>query len=71
MTRLTNFFDGFTEAEDALYEADQRARGEWEKRFVSDLADKFHAWGMDMFLSQAQFEVLDRIVNRKGTRGRS
>lgn len=48
--------------EDALSEAEDRAKGAWEEQFVSDLRDRFDEYGSRMYVSDKQVEVLRRIA---------
>ncbi len=56
---VSDLYDNF---EDVLYVAGMKARGDWEKQFVEDLADKFDEYGERMFLSDRQDEILQRIT---------
>ena len=47
-----------------LGQAEEEASTDWEMEFVSSLADKHTQYGDDMLLSEKQYEVLERILNR-------
>lgn len=51
------------EFQDLLDSAEENASGNWEKTFVSDLQDKFEEFGIGMFLSGKQEDILNRIAN--------
>lgn len=63
---MSRVSDSYTdqEFEDLLDVADDQASGRKEQDFVSDMRDKFVEWGVEMFLSEAQQEWLERIANR-------
>ena len=52
------------EFEDLIGEADSNAKGEWEETFVSDMQDKYEEFGGEMFLSEKQDEILNRIASK-------
>lgn len=51
--------------EEALDEAEDKARGNWEEQFVADLREKFSRFENLMFVSDRQVEMLMKIVDRK------
>ena len=62
---MTKVYDHYSdrEFEDMLGEAEENASGDWEETFVSDLRDKFAEYGMSMYLSDKQKDILERIAN--------
>jgi len=52
------------EFEDLLDEAESNARAGFEQGFVSDIRDKYDEYGPEMFLSDKQNEILERIAER-------
>lgn len=53
---------GENEFLDILVVAEDEASGTWERTFVSDMKDKFFEYGLSMFLSEKQREILERIA---------
>lgn len=62
MTKVRDLYDE-REFTDLLDEAEDNASGSWEKTFVSDMRDKFEEYGIGMFISDKQDEILQRIAN--------
>lgn len=46
-----------------LQEAEAFASTEWDMEFVSDLKDKYEAYGSNMYISAKQIQQLERIAN--------
>jgi hypothetical protein len=44
--------------------AGNKANGAWEEQFIEDMLQKYEKWGMDLFLSLRQQEILEKIANR-------
>lgn len=47
------------------------ARGDWEKQFTQDIGDKFQRYGLGMYLSEKQLEILRRIGGLSGRQHRA
>jgi len=47
--------------EDLLEDADSNAGNDWEMEFVSGINEKYEQYGAEMFLSEKQREILERI----------
>jgi hypothetical protein len=52
------------EFEEIINQALTNARTEWEMQFVDDLYAKWEQWGMDVFITQRQADVLYRLGGR-------
>jgi len=63
MSKVRDHFDDEADFERLLDDADRYAAGEWQEEFVSDLRDRFEEYGMGMYLSDRQLEILERIAN--------
>lgn len=48
--------------EDLLSEAESRAVRDWDTQFLDDIRSKFDEYGDDMYLSELQFEQVERIA---------
>lgn len=62
MSKVRDSYDE-REFKDILDAAEDNASGNWEETFVSDMRDKFDEYGLSMFLSDKQQEILERIAN--------
>ena len=62
MTKVRDLYDE-TEFQDILDSADENASGAWEQSFVSDMQEKFDEYGLSMFISDKQQEIIERIAN--------
>lgn len=58
-----DFFDDEREIEDMISEAEANASNAWEDNFVEGLRDKFDQYGIRMYLSDKQHEILERIAS--------
>lgn len=47
---------------DILADASFNAETDWEMGFVSDMEVKFAEYGSEMFISEKQLEILERIA---------
>jgi hypothetical protein len=63
--RITSFFDSDKEVIEALEIAEGQASTSFEIGFVKDLKARFDRFAMDSFMSEKQFAVLDRLVNKQ------
>lgn len=63
MSKVADFYDDADDFERDLDSAGQAAVTEREIDFVSDLRDKFEEWGAKMFLSDAQYGWLQRLID--------
>lgn len=50
------------EFHDLLHAAKEKAKSDWERNFVDDLAKKFMRFSTRMFLSERQQDSLERIA---------
>ena len=48
--------------EELLASAEENASSDWETEFVSSLQERYEQYGINMFLSEKQDEVLRRIA---------
>lgn len=48
--------------EELLASAEENASSEWETEFVSSLQERYEQYGINMFLSDKQDEILKRIA---------
>lgn len=57
--------DSYThdEFEEILDDAEMNAANDWEESFVSDMKQKFEQYGIRMFISERQIEIIERIAN--------
>lgn len=51
------------EFEELIDDAEMNAANDWEEQFVSDIKAKFEDYGIRMFVSDKQREILERIAN--------
>lgn len=51
------------EFEEILDDAEMNAANDWEEEFVSDMKQKFEQYGIRMFISERQIEIIERIAN--------
>jgi hypothetical protein len=51
------------EFEEILDDAEMNAANDWEEEFVSDIKLKFKQYGIRMFISERQIEIIERIAN--------
>ena len=63
MSKLLDHFDSVVEFEELLAEADEQAVTTWQEDFVSDMKDRYEQYGTEMYLSDPQKDVLERIAN--------
>lgn len=54
--------DHFTRPEDAIYQAQRNAKSSWEMEFIDDLEERFETYGDNMFLSERQLKILERLI---------
>lgn len=66
--KAKDVFDCESDLEDLIDEADGNAVGYWEEEFVSDMRDKFDEYGLRMFMSDKQKDILDRIASGESHR---
>lgn len=52
------------EFDDLLGQAEGNAKSTFEEEFTSDMRDKFDEFEAEMFLSEKQDEILNRIANK-------
>jgi len=64
MSDILDFYDEGEEFEEVLINAETNAKGEREIEFVDSLRDRFEEYGEFMYLSEAQYEWLERIANK-------
>lgn len=50
------------EFEEILDDAEMSAANDWEEEFVSDIKLKFKQYGIRMFISERQIEIIERIA---------
>lgn len=48
--------------EELLASAEENASSEWETEFVSSIQERYEKYGTNMFLSDKQDEILNRIA---------
>lgn len=63
-TKAQDFFESDAAFEYMLGEAEEKAQGDIEVKFVDDLAVRATQYGIEAFLSQAQYEWLKKISER-------
>lgn len=64
MSTVADMFDSIDEFDDLLSDATDRASGDWEIEFVSDIAQRYEDYEDRMFMSEKQIEILERIAKR-------
>ena len=60
----TTIADFFEDPADALADAKIQACTDWELDFVEDLCVAYDRWHADMYMTAAQAEKLEQIINR-------
>lgn len=60
--KASDLFDNEDALSMVITLARQMARGEWEKQFTLDMDDKFQLYGLGMFMSEKQADILRRIA---------
>lgn len=57
--------DNYThdEFQELIDDAEMNAANDWEEQFVADISNKFEEYGIRMFISEKQREILERIAN--------
>lgn len=60
--RASDLFDSEDALSLVISLARQRARSEWEKQFTTDMDDKFQQYGLEMFMSEKQADIVRRIA---------
>lgn len=53
----------FDNPEEAITIAETNASSRWEMDFMSDMVERYEQWGDDMYLSEKQHDVLERLCN--------
>ena len=51
------------EFEDLLSTAEETAESDWENGFVSDMRDKYGQYGRQMFITDKQSDILNKIAS--------
>lgn len=63
--RVSDLYTGIAAFESLLDRAEDNAKDSWETEFVSDVRDKFTAYELEMFWSDKQDAILQRIANHE------
>lgn len=63
--KLSEKFKTIGEFELVLDSAEHNASSEFEMEFVASIKEKYDQFGMNMFFSEKQEEVLDRIAYKE------
>lgn len=61
---IADFLEDEKEIEDLLDTAETNASSSWEMNFMDDVRRQWERWGMQMFLSEAQYESIARIARK-------
>jgi|PlaIllAssembly_1097288.scaffolds.fasta_scaffold3099684_1 hypothetical protein len=65
MAKLSELYgDDISDFEELLSDASAAASTQWEMDFVEELEERYEIYGVDMFLSDKQSDVLERIANQ-------
>lgn len=62
--QLESYCDDGDEFEDLLYEAMDNAKPGAQEEFCLDMEKKWKAYGLRMFMSQAQWDYLQRLAKQ-------
>lgn len=62
--QLDHYCDDGDEFEDLLYEAMDNAKPGAQEEFCLDMEKKWKAYGLRMFMSQAQWDYLQRLAKQ-------
>jgi len=61
--KVRDHFPDADEFEELLEDARMSAGNDWEETFVADIKARYERYGEDMFISNAQLDKLNKIVN--------
>lgn len=61
--KAIDHFPDIDDFEELLEDARMAASSDWEETFVADMKAKYEQYGEDMFISNAQLDKLNKIVN--------
>jgi hypothetical protein len=61
--RIIDLYDSSGDFDDLLSRAEDEATTNWEMGFTSDLRDRFDEYGDEMYLTERQREILERIAH--------
>ena len=65
MAKLSEIYgEDISDFEELLSDASASASTQWEMDFVEELEERYEIYGVDMFLSDKQSDVLERIANQ-------
>ncbi|NYT68759.1 hypothetical protein [Pusillimonas noertemannii] len=62
-SKVIDHFPDIDDFEELLEDARMAAGSDWEETFVADMKAKYERYGEDMFISNAQLDKLNKIVN--------
>lgn len=60
--RVAELFEDTDDFERLLSDAESQAKSEFHQEFVADIRKKYDTWGIEMFLSEKQRSLLEKIV---------
>lgn len=60
--KVSDCYRDVSDFEQLLADAESQAKSEWDQDFVGDLQQRYEQYGHQMFISQRQIEILERIV---------
>lgn len=63
MSRANDFYYDYNDLESALETAEDLAKSDREIEFVSSMRESFEEWGLRMFMSDKQYDWLERIAS--------
>lgn len=60
--KISDIYPDGDDFEELLASAEENASNDWETEFVSSLQERYEQYGVNMFLSDKQDEILNRIA---------
>lgn len=61
--KVSEWFESEKDYKEALEEAESNASTDWEMTFVEDMQERFEKHKMNSFLSDAQYQIINRLQN--------
>lgn len=62
MAKVSEKFKEIGDYQELLASAEDRAKGDWEAKFVSDMNNRFEQYKEKTFISEKQLEILNKIA---------
>ncbi len=64
--KVREAYDNLEDFKETLESAEANASGDWAMGFVADMKERYEKWGAEMFISDKQKDILERLSKGDG-----